>query len=267
MKINIDDDKNNILMINNLLKVVGVESSVGASSVPSSSHDSRANNATPVSYYSTETHENNTSLASTLGGIFNTFQETFQLDGKGVAVPGSGGGGASVGSGLGRSGRFKNAGGRGYYTEVTADRRRRETAAAAAAAMGVPQLLSGMGVGSVVGDSNNSQWGDLNSRSNTSTNHSAIIKSGVYQGRRIVSDIDHLFDAVDDKEANEDYDALMEVIANTANADASDRLSDCSGGSTHARRGTNSLEQKLKWVRLKEEEVVDRMLSQFPVSR
>ena len=115
-----------------------------------------------------------------------------------------------------------------------------------------------------------------------------IITNLVYQGRKIVSDINHLYDVVNDREAHENYDVLMEIISNTTNAaaaassasnaaataaDDSDRLSDVSGGSSShysrsSGRGNNNsnLERKLVWARMKEEEVLDRMLSQFPVS-
>jgi hypothetical protein len=290
-------------MINNLLKVVGVESS------SIDDNNSYAASSTADLPYAANIDDSNNNLASTIGGIFSTIQETFQLDGKGVVsgahllVPGSGSGiggshsgGISVGAGIGfgrsSGGRSKNVSARGYYTDVTHERRRRE----AAAAVGVPQLLSGMGVsvgvGGSGGDSNVSQTNQQQQqrgKANNETFRPIIVTNGVYQGRKIVSDVNHLYDVVNDKEAHENYDTLMEIIANTTAAadsndvDDQDRLSDISGGSSHHDSGIvgprrdhgrrcansrgNSLERKLMWARLKEEEVVDRMLSQFPVSR
>lgn len=291
-------------MINNLLKVVGVESSSNGDN-----NSYAASSPADLPYAANVDDSNNNNLASTIGGIFSTIQETFQLDGKGVVsgahllVPGSGSGiggshsgGISVGAGIGfgrsSGGRSKNVSARGYYTDVTNERRRRE----AAAAVGVPQLLSGMGVGVGVGgsggDTNVSQTNQQQQqrgKANNETIRPIIVTNGVYQGRKIVSDVNHLYDVVNDKEAHENYDTLMEIIANTTAAancnkvDDAERLSDISAGSSHhdsgsvgsrrdhSRRGANSrgnsLERKLMWARLKEEEVVDRMLSQFPVSR
>ncbi len=270
-------------MINNLLKVVGVNDNNAATTSSADFPTSSSSTAQYPSSYADSDYGNN--LASTIGGLFSTIQETFQLDGKGVVsgahllVPGGGGVSSGVGIGFGRSGggRSKNArSGRGYYTT---EHRQRE----AAAAVGVPQLLSGMGT--------NAGTGLIDQRSRGKSIHetsSIIITNGLYQGRKIVSDINNLYDVVNDKEAHENYDTLMEIISNTTsaaagdnNADDAERFSDCSGGSSHydggssARRDLrqrgansrgNSLERKLIWARLKEEEVVDRMLSQFPVS-
>lgn len=292
-------------MINNLLKVVGAANdNNGVADAPASSSSTAYPYSTADDNDDDGNNSNNNNLASTIGGLLNTIQETFQLDGRGVAsgahllVPGGVGGGTTsggisggVGIGFGRSaaGRSKNnaRNGRCYYADVTAERRRRE----AAAAVGVPQLLSGMGVGVGVMDSNagNSQINHQSREGKSSIVNirPIMITNGVYQGRKIVPDINHLYDVVNDKEAHENYDTLMEIISNTTsaadvnnnNANDVERLSDCSGGSNHVdgvgsdggRRGANStrgnsLERKLIWARFKEEEVVDRMLSQFPVS-
>ena len=261
-------------MINNLLKVVGVNENYAATT---SSADLPASSSSAAQYPSSNAdNDDGNNLASTIGGLFSTIQETFQLDGKGVVsgahllVPGGGSVSGGVGIGFGRSGggRLKNArSGRGYYT---AEHRRRE----AAAAVGVPHLLSG-----------------IDQRSRGKSNHETspiIITDGMYQGRKIVSDINNLYDIVNDEEAHENYDTLMEIIYDTTsaiagdnNADDAERLSDCSGGNSHidggssarrdhrqrgAKNRENSLERKLIWARLKEEEVVNRMLGQFPVS-
>ena len=106
--------------------------------------------------------------------------------------------------------RSKNAkSGRGYYTDVTAERRRRD----AAVAVGVPQLLSGMGVNVGGGGDHRNHHSMMTGGSSTSSqlhhqppstsssrgggkqssnpDRQIIITNGVYQGRKNVSDINH----------------------------------------------------------------------------
>ena len=63
-----------------------------------------------------------------------------------------------------------------------------------------------------------------------------------YQGRKIVSNIQHLYKVVDDKKAYAYYDKLLSDVTSTTGTSASSVAG------------------------IKEEEMVDRMLSQFPVS-
>mmetsp|Transcript_58360 Transcript_58360/g.123779 ORF Transcript_58360/g.123779 Transcript_58360/m.123779 type:complete len:173 (+) Transcript_58360:844-1362(+) len=97
----------------------------------------------------------------------------------------------------------------------------------------------------------------------------------MYHGRRMVPDVEHLYQVVDDRQAHENYDTLME-IARRAGAQTSELPSDSPGshgsrkGSRRSRRSRggggsreSSQEQKQNWARMKEEELVYRMLSQF----
>lgn len=278
------------IMINNLLKVVGVEGSTSPNDSVSSSHHGAQSPNSSTHYSDYEGNNgNNNNLASTIGGFLNNFQETFQLDGKAVVAgaldsttgamgvmnhkswnKGAGGGGSG-------GGRYKNAGGRGYYTDgANANRTRRKEVA-------VQQHLAAAGS---MGDASysNSRSGNQKQRglgSNTAINN------GIYQGRKMVSDIGHLYQVVDDRQAYENYDTLMEITSNAA-TEATARMSSYSDHSTsdnssvgsNARRGRrgssrassrggsrdSSQEQKQNWARMKEEELMDRMLSQFPVS-
>lgn len=83
-------------------------------------------------------------------------------------------------------------------------------------------------------------------------------KAAVYQGRKMVSNIQHLYEVVDDKEAYLSYDAVF-----------GDHGGGGGGGSTEATLEDNlsdysSVGGSVGMIR--EEELVDRMLSQFPVS-
>jgi hypothetical protein len=105
----------------------------------------------------------------------------------------------------------------------------------------------------------------------------------------MVADVSHLYRVVDDRQEN--YDELLEATRH-AQAQASERLArlgDASDsdhassdgdsrrrgggrrrrlprdGGSHSRDVSNQ-EEKQNWARMKEEELIDRMLSQFPVS-
>jgi hypothetical protein len=99
-----------------------------------------------------------------------------------------------------------------------------------------------------------------------------------YQGRKIVPDIQHLYHVVDDKEAYMNYDHYMNNNNNSSNNSSmnSNRSSRNNSGYTteddmtetdHSGSRHSSLtrrRQQQRVVSLSEEELVDRMLSQFP---
>ena len=181
---------------------------------------------------------------------------------------------ASGGPRGGGIGRYKNAGGRGYYTDPSANLIGRQRDAAQN-----NNPLVGLPVDSVVLAQQRQKCHQKTSSSASLSNQN---NQGTFQGRKIVSDVEHLYDVVDDKPAYENYDTLMEITSKACEQ-AMERLGDYnsgddsgssrgrrSGGSLHGRRGSskdaNNQEQKANWARMKEEELVDRMLSQFPVS-
>jgi len=278
-------------MINNLLKVVGVDSKDSTQSSPYSPGSNADYNSAYGSNHhgapsSSSTISPGENLASTLGGFLNNFQETFQLDGKAVvagALDSTGAMGVmnhkswnkSSGSGSSGAGRYKNVGGRVYYTDGSASGSRRDAGGSSSGDAQQQRQRQG-GSGSSSSSRGQKQRGGKSS-SHHKTNPSMQDNNGMYQGRKMVSDISHLYHVVDDKQAYENYDTLMEITAN-ASAQANERLadggnSDSSSSVSSSRRGRNrrannresSQEQKQNWARAKEEELVDRMLSQFPV--
>jgi len=242
-------------MINNLLKVVGGESN--NEDTYSTSHTAAASDIGSES-------SNNNNLASTIGGFINNFQETIQqLDGSKSMSPTSGGG--LMGSPRGYKSNSNNSttSGRSYYSDGTVDRRllqqRREGSVNYAAQQQQTSLM--------IGHQRKQQ-----SKSNKNNNIQPSINNGIYQGRKMISDISDLYNVVNDKESIENYDTLMEITS-LANTEATERLSTASdytmsstgGGSiNYGPDRKSSQEQKQSWARVKEEELVDRMLSQFP---
>ena len=320
-------------MLNNLLKVVGVEKDSSPSSPGGSSNNHSdatllsagdgigatavaSSIKTPSRYQPTRENKNdnnNLNLASTIGGFLNSFQGTRivadALDSTIVSGHNSWKGSTS-GNGIGGAisgGRSSNVGGRGYYSEGSTsgsrNRRRGEPSQ-------VPQQLpasmaSSSSSSSSVGGNYHSQRGTKNSnkgkRPSSSTvgkkktSANTISNSSTYMGRKMVSDISHLYQVVDDKEAYENYDELMEVTRNVREQ-ALERLSYLGEGSDSEKNGSKSdggsrrsssshrrhkhrrdkkssissrdvsnQEEKQNWARMKEEELIDRMLSQFPV--
>ena len=245
-------------MINNFLKAVGVDNT---NSNPSNDNYDNINEkntsyATNSNHGSSYSDNESNNFASTIGGLINNFQQ--QFDGSNKSVDGFVGGG---------SGGYKNAtGGRLYYTDGTVDRRlqqqRRE--------QGAVSSSSQFGT--------DRQGGQKLKGKQTQQLQPPMMNNGVYQGRKMIPDISDLYNVVNDKAAYDNYDTLMEITSHAA-TEATERLSSgdesfsSHGGSTNnSRRGRDgtsqrkmsSQEQKAMWARAKEEELVDRMLSQFP---
>ena len=91
----------------------------------------------------------------------------------------------------------------------------------------------------------------------------------IYNGRKMVPNINHLYEVVDDKEAYLNYDQIMMSYYPTTNTHDDDDHDDdhCSDdGSSSTLNGSGSIGRNTVCRRMMEEELVDRMLSQFPVS-
>ena len=166
---------------------------------------------------------------------------------------------ASGGPRGGGIGRYKNAGGRGYYTDPSANLIGRQRDAAQN-----NNPLVGLPVDSVVLAQQRQKCHQKTSSSASLSNQN---NQGTFQGRKIVSDVEHLYDVVDDKPAYENYDTLMEITSKACEQ-AKERLGDYnsgddsgssrgrrSGGSLHGRRGSskdaNNQEQKANWARMR----------------
>jgi len=250
-------------MINNFLKAVGVDN---ANSNPSNDNYDNINEentsyATNSNHGSSYSDNENNNFASTIGGLINNFQQQFDSNKSVDGIVGGGG-----------SGGYKNAtGGRLYYTDGTVDRR-------------LQQKMREQGVTSSSQFGTDRQGGQKSKGKQTQQQLQPLMmmNNGIYQGRKMIPDISDLYNVVNDKAAYDNYDTLMGITSHAA-TEATERLSSgdesfsSHGGSTNSSRrgrdGTSprqrkmsSQEQKAMWARAKEEELVDRMLSQFPVS-
>ena len=96
------------------------------------------------------------------------------------------------------------------------------------------------------------------------TDNSVGGDSYYYQGRKIENNIQHLYQVVDDKEAYFNYDHYMNKNSSSAytTEDESTHYSDSTKGKQSSSRSSST--RKKKVVSLSEEDLVDRMLSQFP---
>lgn len=257
-------------MINNLLKVVGVESggsrsSPGTYSSPgaSKSNDRYTSTSPPPSAGASTTSAASAASSllgsSTIGGFLNNFNNgtamvAGALDSAGVVGHKSWGNykGSKGHEGAG-GGRHRNAGGRGYYSDGSRGGR------------DPPHPIA------LPGGSGDPPRGGRGARKGKGGGGGGGTAGGTYRGRRMVADVDRLYQVVDDRQAYDNYDTLMEIASN-ASTQASERLaneadhSEGSGGRRGRRSRGSSQEQKQNWARAKEEELIDRMLSQFPVS-
>jgi 1-phosphatidylinositol-3-phosphate 5-kinase len=93
---------------------------------------------------------------------------------------------------------------------------------------------------------------------------SSVGGDSYYQGRKVVADIQHLYQIVDDREAYLNYDHYMNKNASayTTEDEMTDDYSDSAKSKHSVSRSSSS--RKHRVVALSEEDLVDRMLSQFP---
>ena len=255
-------------MINNILKVVGVE----GSSNDQSANEYDGNNdirRTTVSSTNTNTNNessssNNNNFASVVGGLINNFQDTIfdgsrnGLDGTSlIDVSGRGGG-------SGRYNKHLSKGGRTYYIDGRINRRLQQSF----------QNKSGKN-NNALPKNRKFSGGKLPSSLNTN----------VYMGRKMIADVNDLYDILNDQQAYDNYDTLMEITScaqteaatvlsadyssstgGAAAAGGSSSISNSNNSNSNSNNKESSQEQKQNWARAKEEELVDCMLSQFPVS-
>ena len=88
----------------------------------------------------------------------------------------------------------------------------------------------------------------------------------MYRGRKIIPDVSHLYEVVNDCDAYENYDTLMNMIVKSSGAakNASQpSIRQVSGVGIYS-DGIGRDGHMSDWENMKEEELVDRMLSQFP---
>ena len=252
-------------MINNILKVVGVEGSNNEQSA-NEYDDNNDIRRTTVSSTNTNTNNessssNNNNFASVVGGLINNFQDTI-FDGSRNGLDGTSLMDASGrGGGSGRYNKHLSKGGRTYYIDGRINRRLQQSF----------QNKSGKN-NNTLPKNRKFSGGKLPSSLNTN----------VYMGRKMIADINDLYDILSDQQAYENYDTLMEITscaqteaATVLSADYSSSTGGAAAGGSSSISNSNnsnsnnkesSQEQKQNWARAKEEELVDCMLSQFPVS-
>jgi hypothetical protein len=252
-------------MISNLLKVV---SAADGSSLPTSLNDNG---------HSADNWKNSSGnpLATTVGGF---------LFGLGTAADIA----PDIASSSPSSSRriIGSSGGRSYYSDHPynscnaeqggAERRRREAAAAVTAIAAVvrPDARFHSFSRTVAVRGNNCA---ISSSVDSQPHHSRPfdVNEGVlvYRGRKIIPDVSHLYEVVNDCDAYENYDTLMNMImkSNGAAKNASQPsirqvsgvgiYSDGTGRDGHMCVCDETIRDR---ENMKEEELVDRMLSQFP---
>ena len=262
-------------MINNILKVVGVEGSSNEQSANGYDHNndrrttmSSTNTNTNTNNKSNSSSSNNNNFASVVGGLINNFQDTI-FDGSRNGLDGTSLMDASGrGGGSGRYNKNLSKGGRTYYIDGRINRRLQQSF----------QNKSGKNNNNALPKNRKFSGGKLPSSLNTN----------VYMGRKMIADVNDLYDILNDQQAYDNYDTLMEITscaqteaATVLSADYSSSAGGAAaaGGSSSNSNSNNSnsnnynsnnkessQEQKQNWARAKEEELVDCMLSQFPVS-
>ena len=284
-------------MINNLLRAVtGSESdlvplspaSTAGTSGPSSPFSSPQSNSGGASSDPLPPGDNLvTAVGGWIAGVHDTLVDTASSGRDAVVNASSGGAPPFVGGMRPRNvmggGSSLLPGGRGYYTDPAARQRGQSSQA--------EKVNKQQGGGGSEGASQPETAAETAERL---LSNDPRIRDGTYRGRKLVSvsDVTNLYSVVDDPEARLGYDDLMSIaereVRNASAVESSynnqtvasrstrggstgrsnssfpSRRSNSRGKSKEDAAALANARRRLKWAQAKEEEMVDRMLSQFP---